>query len=510
MVESRLLRADWKEVLMRHSALCRTWLALVVCACSDSATAPAPVASFAPVVSNVIAGSSAASRGAIAPDLSALDPVAFVSLEPGAIPEGLSGSIRDLQNGASRTVTLVDGGFDPVAIPATAGDTLEIEIALSGGGLAFAKAVVPIRQPPRVVRTSPAKGRTDVAINASVAVIFSEPVEPATLDTASIHLLAGDAAVEGSIRPLDGPSMEVTFVPTTPLQPATAYRLVLNHRITDRSGDHLEGATEFGFATSADDGPPAPADPPVHLSFYWFLTTPVAPGAELWPAVKVLVRDTAGAVVDWKAPITISLRTGPAGATLSGTLTVSATDGLAVFPGLKLSTSGSGFTLQAASPGAAPAISQSFSIPPFDAPCCGVAAASFSMLELGTEGNWWYAPQVTLTETSGRGPIHVMAVMFIVPGVAPETGIGICFDDLQVPAGGSVEVFHEIYGDYQVALDHRLDRVTSATATMRVYSRDGIGRLDSLDVVGPIVPGDMPRTYTGGAVPHPAVACGLT
>jgi hypothetical protein len=256
---------------MRRSAQCWTWLTLALAAaCSDGATGPAPAASFTPVVSNPMIGSGEAPAAAVSANVSATVPVAFVSLAPGAMPDGNTGTIRDLRSGASLAITLVDGGFDPVAIPATAGDTLEITIALSAGGLAFAKAVVPIRQPPRVVRTSPAKGRTDVAINASVAVVFSEPVEPATLDTASIHLLAAGVPVGGSIRSLDGSSMGFTFVPATPLEPATAYQLVLNDRITDWTGDHLEGTTEFGFTTAATGPlggsspwrarPPAPTD----------------------------------------------------------------------------------------------------------------------------------------------------------------------------------------------------------------------------------------------------------
>jgi len=235
---------------MRRSALCRTWVALMaVSACGDSATAPNPVATFAPVVSNVIGGGGAASRGAVTPDLSALDPVAFVSLEPGAIPEGLTGSIRDLQNGALRTVTLVDGGFDPVAIPAAAGDTLEIAIALSGGGLAFAKAVVPIRQPPRVVRTSPAKGRTDVAINATVAVIFSEPVDLTTLTSKSLRLLKGTEPAPGVIRPDPTSAVGVELVPARPLTSGAAYQLVLTNAIADRTGDRLDGSLTSEFQT---------------------------------------------------------------------------------------------------------------------------------------------------------------------------------------------------------------------------------------------------------------------
>ncbi len=240
---------------MRRSALCWIWfISLSAVACSDAPTptGPVPAGGFTPVVSNAVTGTGAASAGAVAPSLSALEPVAFVSLTPGAVPDGTTGTIRDLWSGASRPVTLVEGGFDPVAIPAAAGDTLEITIALAGGGVSLAKAVVPIRRPPRVVRTSPATGRTDVAINATIAVIFSEPINLATVNSQSLQLLKDGVAVPGVIRPDPASAVGVEFVPAQPLSSGAAYQLVLTNTIADGTGDGLEGPLVSDFQTAGE------------------------------------------------------------------------------------------------------------------------------------------------------------------------------------------------------------------------------------------------------------------
>lgn len=261
---------------MKRSPLCATAGFMVLAACGDSPTTPPDSAApFTVIVSDPVAGTdlnAAVARRTVrvAANLATLDPLSFVSLAPGVVPTATSATIRDQRTGESITIPVTEGGFDPVGIPAAAGDTLEISLTLLAGGIAMARSVVPASRPPRVVRTTPQKGRTDVAINATIAVIFSEPVQPTTLDTASIHLLAGGVAVAGSVRPVVGSSMGVTFVPTVPLQPATAYQLVLNDRITDLAGDHLEGSTDFEFTTASSPpagGPspwtartPAPAD----------------------------------------------------------------------------------------------------------------------------------------------------------------------------------------------------------------------------------------------------------
>lgn len=392
-------------------------------------------------------------------------------LASGTLVGAVTVIVVNARRGAADTISVTAGGFDAVAIPAVTGDTLDFTIT-GVNGISSAKSVVPAHQPPRVVRTSPVRGRTDVAINASVAVMFSEPIAPATLDTATIHLISGSASVTGTVRLIGAPAIGAEFVPDAPLAGSSTYHLLLGSQIVDLSGEAIDGPTDVSFTTIAGDSSTAPDGSAIRLTFWTQPSSQVA-GLDVWPAVQVIARNAAGdQVFDWSGPVTLSLAANPAGATLSGQVSVSFVGGIATFAGATISASGSGFTLQASSPGATSATSAAFSA--FASGCCGTPAALFSMIEYrdSISGIWQYAPLVTLTETSGQGAVIVPELEFTIPGVAPTRGFTIpgagasggapaCFNNLQVLAGESVEVFQEIYGDYSVTFGQSGDRATS-------------------------------------------------
>jgi Tol biopolymer transport system component len=233
---------------------------LVLAGCHDGPTAlsdPPPkfTSAFAVTISNPVTAPPAAS-GAVAPavgvtaSLASTEPVAYVSLLPGTVPGGTTATITNARTGTAVPALVVDGGFDPVTIPAAAGDTLTIGVVLGTGGMSLARSVVPASRPPRVVRTSPAKGRTDVAINASAAVLFSEPVDPATVNSTTFRLLKDGQAVSGTVRPLVGSTVGIEFLPEAPLSPASAYQLEVSDGIADLTGDRLEAAVIADFVTT--------------------------------------------------------------------------------------------------------------------------------------------------------------------------------------------------------------------------------------------------------------------
>ena len=91
--------------------------------------------------------------------------------------------------------------------------------------------------------------------------------------------------------------------------------------------------------------------------------TPV--GASINPPVTILVQDTVGHTeITSAAPVTLALGANPGGATLGGTLTVNAVQGVATFNNLTLDQVGSGYTLTATAPGFTGATSQPFSVFP--------------------------------------------------------------------------------------------------------------------------------------------------
>jgi RNA polymerase sigma factor (sigma-70 family) len=107
--------------------------------------------------------------------------VTYVSLPPGTLPDATGVSIRNLDVGGPIETTLVpviDGGFDPVPVAAVEGDRLELGFDYASGDVRVEVVRVPARRPPVLVRTTPARGRTDVPLDVLPAAVFSEPVDP--------------------------------------------------------------------------------------------------------------------------------------------------------------------------------------------------------------------------------------------------------------------------------------------------------------------------------------------
>lgn len=109
------------------------------------------------------------------------------------------------------------------------------------------------------------------------------------------------------------------------------------------------------------------------LAFGQQPTTTLA-GKPITPSVMVQVQDKTGAVVttDNTTVVTIALGNNPPSATLSGTLTATAVNGIATFSNLSLDKGGTGFTLTATAGSLTPATSNAFDI---TTPLPGVALA---------------------------------------------------------------------------------------------------------------------------------------
>ncbi len=95
-----------------------------------------------------------------------------------------------------------------------------------------------------------------------------------------------------------------------------------------------------------------------------FITQPGPAISEqpLAPQPVVEIRDAGGNRATVTVAVTVSLGDHPAGATLEGCTVVTATDGVAAFPGLIIARAAEGYTLRAASPGLMPALSASFGV----------------------------------------------------------------------------------------------------------------------------------------------------
>lgn len=187
--------------------------------------------------------------------------VVYVSLPPGAIPQGVTANIRDLRTGSNVTAAMVDGGFDPVPLPAVAGDTLAIVVQTIGGtGPSSFLTLVSVTMRPTVVRTSPPSHKRDVPLNAVVVIVFSAPIDEATLTGASVQLHQGTTLVPGQVAFADAAHLRAEFHPDDLLAAETDYELLLTTAITDLNGEALESPVTVPFTTGT-------TTPPTNLVF---------------------------------------------------------------------------------------------------------------------------------------------------------------------------------------------------------------------------------------------------
>ncbi len=157
--------------------------------------------------------------------------IAYVSAAPQTFPDAVEVRIRNRTTGG-----------------------VEITLWTAGGTTKLMAVSVPVRRAPAVVRSNPAKHRVDAALTANVGVIFSEPIDPKTLSSMSLHLLHDGNPVSGTVRLSDN-AWTAEFVPDKPLASQSSYELVVTQDIRDLDGDALERSYEFDSSTGGGGAP---------------------------------------------------------------------------------------------------------------------------------------------------------------------------------------------------------------------------------------------------------------
>jgi hypothetical protein len=183
-----------------------------------------------------------------------------VSAEPGTISNGLVVKINNESLGGPKvTAQVIDGGFDPVPVPARVGDKLSLTVITVKRDSSAFVVTVPPKRPPIIVRTNPSKGRIDVALNQVVTAVFSEPVDPRTVEDLAFRLTKNGIPVLASLSvAADGLSASLT--PVALLDPNTSYQVELTAQIRDLEGDPLVQQS-FDFTTAAPVSPAPPQGP---------------------------------------------------------------------------------------------------------------------------------------------------------------------------------------------------------------------------------------------------------
>ena len=216
------------------------------------------------IVSNPLPLGSASLRSGRAPvnDTAAVTGV-YVSMPP----QSFSGAERVvIRNGANPevTVTVVDGGWDPVGVRAREGDVLRLLVTGSFGMKEFGSPV-PKRKGPIIVRTDPRPGKRDVPLNATLLVVFSEPMDPGSITSATVQLLRNGVTIGGSVALRPGEKWNALLTPAA-LEPGSDYVLRITGGlggVSDQDADTLGRSVDVPFTTE----PPPPIPPAGRVAF---------------------------------------------------------------------------------------------------------------------------------------------------------------------------------------------------------------------------------------------------
>jgi TolB protein len=225
--------------------------AFTALACSDSSSGPAFVGEETSTDISVSDPSAIANAGPPANAVNIATAAAFISAPPGKFPTGFAAEISNETKGTQPAIVPIkDGGFDPIALPADPGDEVQVKVMLTGGQSTIVAAKVPIRRPPTIVRSSPAKGRADVALNVLIEVVFSEPVAPSTVSSSTVALRRDGIAVPATVQ-VSEDGLRAILTPDSPLSPSTSYVILVYTGVLDTDGDALAYVLSADFTTQA-------------------------------------------------------------------------------------------------------------------------------------------------------------------------------------------------------------------------------------------------------------------
>lgn len=107
----------------------------------------------------------------------------------------------------------------------------------------FKTAPAPDITPPTVSSTAPANLATDVGVNSTLSAVFSEAMDPTSLDAETFIV---DHGVTGSVEYAAGTA---TFRPSAPLAYDTLYTATITRRARDAAGNALEADHRWTFHT---------------------------------------------------------------------------------------------------------------------------------------------------------------------------------------------------------------------------------------------------------------------
>jgi hypothetical protein len=177
----------------------------------------------------------------------------------------------------------------------------------------FTTGPAPDTAPPTVSSTSPNNGATNVTLNSSLSATFSEPMNNATLTTATFTLRpsAGGGTIAGTVN-VSGNT--ATFTPAANLAGSTQYRARIASSVTDAAGNALGSNFSWQFTTG-----PAPDTTPPSVSS----TTPANSASDVPVNSSIMATFSEPMNNSTLTTATFTLRPSAGGANITGTVNVS-------------------------------------------------------------------------------------------------------------------------------------------------------------------------------------------
>jgi hypothetical protein len=167
---------------------------------------------------------------------------------PETLPTGVEVTIRNALTGDLKTVPVVNGGWDPVAIAARPGDTVRIAVKTAEGQSQEYANIIPLHRRPMILRTEPQSGLNDARLNTPMVVVFSEPIDQTTATRARVQLRRRGLPVANDIS-FSTSGLEMQIRPEGGLAPVSSYALVVTAELADQQGDRLEKGVQVEFTT---------------------------------------------------------------------------------------------------------------------------------------------------------------------------------------------------------------------------------------------------------------------
>src|SRR6184192_1564210 len=286
--------------------------------------------------------------------------------------------------------------------------------------------------------------------NATAGATLTPPVQVLAQDAAGNTVPSFTGTVTVAITPGTGTS-GAALAGTTTVAAVNGVASFATLSVNKSGTAYTLAATAAGLTAAASAAFSITPGTATQLAFTSQPGTATA-GNPISPAVQVTAQDALGnAVAGFTGNVTVALGANPGGGTLSGTMTVAATNGVASFATLNIDKAGTGYTLTAATAGLSGATSTAFNV------VAGTISATQSTVVAAptviTAGSGAATITVTARDAAGN-PVNGAAVVLTATGTGntltqpatPTDANGVATGSLTSTVAGSKTVTASLAG----------------------------------------------------------------